>query len=200
MYKYITYSIALSHALPVPSLLHASTKAPTTSKAALSLQLRSKTNQARILTLQTIVDSRLRKLQASYKRDYDRRVCETRRFTPNTYVLLDSLLLLANLDSAADYLSEKEYYKPQSRTTGAFYAISVQERTVIIDKNGMSTTVFIDGVTHASRAESLLRVSYESPSTPQRQPRDKQNLTNNKYAVERVMKHIDKGRDTNCVV
>lgn len=142
----------------------------------------------------------MRKSQAWYKRDYDRLVCERPPFTPNTYVFPENPPLRAKSNLAAKYFSIKEYNKLQSQTSGPFRIISVQENTVTIKDNSTPNAVSIDRVTQSSRVAPPLPVSNRSELAPQRQRKDKQDSSNNEYAVERIIIHMGKGRDTKYVV
>lgn len=115
----------------------------------MSSKLKRKMIRSHILALRTKVDSHMCKLQARCKHDYDRRVCETPHFTPNTYVFLDYQPLRANSDSLAKYLLKKEYDELQSRTPAPFRIISVQDNTITIDGKGIPSTISTDQVTHA---------------------------------------------------
>lgn len=139
----------------------------------------------------------MRKSDGRYKQDNSRRVRQTPLFAPNTYLFLDYPQLRPSLESAAEFLAMKEYNKFQSRASGPFPITSVQSNTFTIHENGIPNTVFSHRVTHASRAAPLSWVSNNNPSTPQRQRKDIQHSTNNKREVERIIKHIGKGRDTN---
>lgn len=152
--------------------------------------------QARKLALPTELVNRKLKSQTRYKQDYNQSVWETSHFAPNIYVLPDSPSLRANMDSAAESLSMKEYNKPQSRNTDPFRIINVQKNTVNIDENGIPNTVSVDHVTDVSRRASPLQVSNKSPSTSQQQPKVELDLTNNEYAVELVIESIGNDLDT----
>lgn len=76
----------------------------------------------------------------------------------------------------------------------------LQEATVITDVNGIPNTVSIDRVTPASSPVLPSHVSNKSSVTPYRQLKDKQNSTNNKCGVKRIVNYIGESRDTKYVV
>lgn len=142
----------------------------------------------------------MRKSPARYKHEFDLRNRKTPHLTRTTYVFLDSPPLRANSDSAAESLSKKAYDKLHSRALGSSRIIGVHENTFPGDENSILNSVFIDRLTHALRAVLLSRKKNKSPLTPQRQRKDEQDSTNNEHAVERILKHIGKGRDSKYIV
>lgn len=137
------------------SLSRATTKSLATGNTALHPRLKRKMFQARIFAIRTKVDSRMRKSQALFRQDYDPRAHKTVYFTPNTYAFVGSPSQRANLDSAVNFLSIKEYDKLWLRAWGPFRIIKAQKHTVTIDKNGIQTTVSIDRMTYATSTARL---------------------------------------------
>lgn len=89
------HNVVLSRHPPRPSLLLAFTNSPIANDIATLLQMIRKLIQERIHALRAKVDSHVRKSQARYKHDYDRRVRETPTCTKGNYVFLDKPPLCA---------------------------------------------------------------------------------------------------------
>lgn len=160
-------------------LLRASTGAPTTNNIALSMQLKRKMIQARILVLRTKVEDHMRKSQTQYTYDYDRRVGETPHFTPITCVFLDGPPLRAKSNCSVKSVLEREYSVLRTRASGHLCIVGVQEDTSTIDAISIPKTVSTNRLTHASRAALPLRVSNELSPTLQRHREEERDLTNN---------------------
>lgn len=93
----------------------------------------------------------MRKAQARYKYDYDR-VRRTPALHSGMYVFQYEPSLSNVLNSQAETLARQPKNKLQSRTTGPFRNVSIQNNTVTLDKGSIQNTVSISRVTHAPLA------------------------------------------------
>lgn len=163
--------------------------------------------QARILALRSKTDEHLRKSQARYKHDYDRRVRETPTFHKGKYVFPDKPPLANVSNSPAEMLAWKPHNKLQSRTTGPFRVVSEQKDTIAIDEEGIPNRVSIDRITHAPLTATQLQQSVTSARpdldvTGNDTPKAARPTDTNKdeYVVDRIVRHIGKGDTLRYVV
>lgn len=143
------YRFLLSRQSSVPWLLTARMNVPSDSSDDTSPQAMRPKIRLLILALRSKINAHACKLQKRYKHNFERRVRETQVVTSNDYVFVNNPLLKLTAHSSAEAISKQEYNKLQHRTARPFRIITVREKTLKIDENGIPKNVSMDRVAHA---------------------------------------------------
>lgn len=155
------FSLVLSRHPPGRTLLPAKQAYHTYVSRQTSVQATRRALEALIHTLPAKADAHMCSSQQRYKRDYDKLVRVTSKFTPGDMVFVDRSPLSATVTTSASAMANATYNKLLIRALGPFHVNSVQPHTLTIEEDGIPNTISIDRATRAPTVSQAMTQQHE---------------------------------------